>query len=261
MGIVSKGHLPLYTRHSPENSVWTREAQELSRRADAKRPGARVASRCLVGMKGSSMADATEAVPIVTWNHATETVWSCEENTGNTVWLYSVYKKWIKMIHMYDMKWHANKRWDKYGPMAVPTGLTLEGILYSCQPVEAPFKLCDWGLYRGTLRTHNITRHKSRFQPFNLCGVDWFGFVWILVPHLFQYWEHGDKASNLELCTKFSDKPTWITTDYTAVTGGVHRHSQTRIPILIAFTRALCCWKIFLFSFWQAGGIIFLRIT
>ena len=62
---------------------------------------------------------------------------SCEENT---VWLQCLQK----MIHMYDMKWHANKRWDKYGPMAVPTGLTLERILYSCQPVEPLFKLCDW---------------------------------------------------------------------------------------------------------------------
>ena len=102
---------------------------------------------------------------------------SCEENT---VWLQCLQK----MIHMYDMKWHANKRWDKYGPMAVPTGLTLERILYSCQPVEPPFKLCDWPKGCTVVPHGHITSPGTSRDSSPSISAVWIGLV------LSEYWYH-----------------------------------------------------------------------
>ena len=64
-------------------------------------------------------------------------------------------------------------------PWLVPTGLTLERILYSCQPVEPPFKLFDWPkgctvVPHGHITSPGTSRDSPALQSLR-CGL--FGFV------------------------------------------------------------------------------------
>ena len=128
---------------------------------------------------GKSMAaDATEAVPnIMTWNHGTETEILWGKHRLTTVSTKNDTYVWHEMT--------CKQRWDKYGPMAVPTGLTLERILYSCQPVEPPFKLFDWPKGCTVVPHGHITSPGTSRDSSPSISAVWIGLVlsehWYLI--------------------------------------------------------------------------------